>query len=389
MEGLPVTFSLRIGVVALAAAGLVAACGGGDGGGDGGTLLPPTPKITTAKVVGDSLADSGTFGYKFTVQGGVPTGTGSSQLWVDRIASQYGTTLCAAFSFNGSSFVPQAGCTNYAVGGGQINYTAAPTSPWSIPQQLQALAAAGFTANDLLLVDGGGNDAAALAAAYMKAGSDGGVAFYTLLTTQLDSATITGFQGQGAAGLPAAGQAYMQALATSWVTALQTQALAKGATRVAVLNIPDITLTPKFLAILASVQTAQGAPAAQGLKTLISGWVQAFNQQLATSVGSDSRVAVVDFYAELHKQVSTQGLYHYTNVSKPACPSTGTDSNGLPTYDLATCTAANLSASIPVGESAPNWWQSYVFSDDFHPTPYGHVQMANFVSAALTKAGWQ
>ena len=33
--------------------------------------------------------------------------------------------------------------------------------------------------------------------------------------------------------------------------------------------------------------------------------------------------------------------------------------------------------------------QSYLFSDHFHPTPYGHVQMAQFVTTALDKAGWQ
>lgn len=377
----------RIWATAAAVAGLLAACGGGDG--DGGQLLPTTPKITAIKVVGDSLADSGTFGYKFTVQAAVPTGAGASQLWVDRIASQYGTTLCAAYQFTGTTFASQAGCTNYAIGGGQINYTAMPGSPLSITQQLQAVAAAGFTANDLLLVDGGGNDAAELAAAYMQAASDGGVAFYQLMTTQLDSAAIATFQGQGAAGLPAAGQAYMQALAKTWVAALQTHALAKGATRVAVLNMPDVTLTPKFLFILMAVEANQSATAAQQLKGLISGLVQAFNQQLSASVGSDSRVAVVDFYAELHKQVSQPALYQYTNVSKPACPANGVDANGLPTYDLATCTAVNLSASIPAGESSTSWWQSYVFSDHFHPTPYGHEQMAKFVSAALAKAGWE
>ena len=55
--------------VSLAAAALLAGCGGG------GADTTPLAPIRGVKVVGDSLADSGTFGYKFTVQGTAPTGT--------------------------------------------------------------------------------------------------------------------------------------------------------------------------------------------------------------------------------------------------------------------------------------------------------------------------
>ena len=50
-------------VAAAAAVALMTACGGG---GD--------PEFTSVKVAGDSLADSGTFGVKFTVQGGAAMG---------------------------------------------------------------------------------------------------------------------------------------------------------------------------------------------------------------------------------------------------------------------------------------------------------------------------
>ena len=50
----------------LALSMLLAACGGGD------------PPITSVKVMGDSLADSGTFGLKFTVQGSAPTAPAES-----------------------------------------------------------------------------------------------------------------------------------------------------------------------------------------------------------------------------------------------------------------------------------------------------------------------
>lgn len=51
----------------LATACLLAACGGG------GSDTAPAAPVTSVKVAGDSLADSGTFGYKFTVQGTAAT----------------------------------------------------------------------------------------------------------------------------------------------------------------------------------------------------------------------------------------------------------------------------------------------------------------------------
>ena len=46
--------------VSLAAASLLVACGGG------GADTSPVAPIKTVKVMGDSIADSGTFGFKFT-----------------------------------------------------------------------------------------------------------------------------------------------------------------------------------------------------------------------------------------------------------------------------------------------------------------------------------
>ena len=54
---------LKITMLALAAAVLVTACGGG-----GSADTTPRAKITSVKVFGDSLQDSGTCGYKITVQ---------------------------------------------------------------------------------------------------------------------------------------------------------------------------------------------------------------------------------------------------------------------------------------------------------------------------------
>ena len=139
--------------------------------------------------------------------------------------------------------------------------------------------------------------------------------------------------------------------------------------------------------VLQAVAAQQGAAAAQQLQALIANWVRAFNQQLASSLAGDGRVVIVDFYTELNNQIAQPQKYGYTNVTTPACPIVGADGQGLPTYDLSTCTAASLSANIPAGQSA-TWWQSYVFADGFHPTPRGHAQLGIAVVSSLAQAGW-
>ena len=121
---------------------------------------------------------------------------------------------------------------------------------------------------------------------------------------------------------------------------------------------------------------------------MFDGWVKAFNQQLATSLAGDKRVAVVDFYTELNNQISNPAQFKFSNVTKAACPVTGVASNGLPVYTFPTCTATSLRTNIPVGETSPDWWKSYGFADSFHPTPYGHQQMGQLVSRTLAQAGW-
>lgn len=369
---------------AVAVACLLAACGGG------GADTTPAANISAVKVVGDSLADSGTFGYKFTVQGAAPTGAGATALWVDRVAASYSQTLCAHYaSADNIRFASKAGCTNYAVGGGRINNFTAPTSPVSITQQLKEAGAAGYTASDLLLVDGGANDAADLIGAYLKAGSDGGVAYKTVLSTVLDAATINAAQAAGPTGLAQAGGAYMKTLAAQFAATVKANALTKGATRVAILNVPDILQTPRFKLVLGSIAAAQGTAASAQAAALFDAWIQAFNTQLSASFAGDSRVAIVDFNESSKDQGQHPTQYELSNTTTPACPATGRGSDGLPAYSFPTCTAAALSAAPPVGVTGgTDWWTRYAFSDGFHPSPYVHQLMGQLVSRSLSQAGW-
>jgi len=379
---------LRFRALVALASLFVAACGGG--GNDASTRV----QITSVKVMGDSLADSGTFGIKFTVQGA------QSFVYPERIATNYSvSTLCPFYLFNGTTFVanPTVGCTNYAVGGGRINNYSAPTAPLSIPQQLATAGtvAGTYKATDLLVIDGGGNDAGDLVGAYLRVPSDGGAAYSALLQTVLPPATVQAALAQGAAGFASVGGTYMTALADVFYDAIKANALDKGAQHVVVLNMPGITNTPRFQMVLDGIAAANGggtagAAARANAESLFKSWIGAFNSELAVKFNGNSSVVLVDFYTSFNDQIASPAQYLLSNVTTPACPSTGTGSDGLLTYSFSTCTDAALSAMAPPAGSdgTVNWWKSYAFSDSFHPTPYGHDLLARRIMKSLAEAGW-
>jgi phospholipase/lecithinase/hemolysin len=332
---------------------------------------------------------------RFTVQGS------ESLTFPERIGVLYGLGRgCNFFAFTGTTFVPNtaAGCSNYAIGGGVINGTGSgltPSDPRIISVQLAAATAAGnFGANDLLLVDGGGNDAATLVGAYLSAATDGGAAYTALLGTLLTPAQVAAAVSGGAAGLAAAGGQYMQALADRFADQLRDGALNKGARRMALLNMPGITNTPRFQAVLDGIAAASGggnagAAARAQSEALFKGWVEAFNARLAARFAGNTSVVIIDFYTAFNEQIAMPAQYGLSNVRATACPVTGVGTDGLPTYNFATCTDTALSAAPPAGATGgANWWRSYAFSDGFHPTPYGHQLLAQAISLELARAGW-
>lgn len=375
---------LKTQLITLAATLMLAACGGG-----GSADTTPRTKITTVKVFGDSLADSGTFGYKFTVQGA------DHQIFPERVAATYGSTLCNFFVFTGTTFAanPKAGCTNYAIGGGVINMNTSPTDPRGITVQLATASAAGYAATDLALIDGGGNDAAALVGAYLAIPRDKGAAYTTLLGSLLTATQVGTAAAGGAAGLAAVGSTYMQALADKFYVSIKANVLDKGAQQVVILNMPGITNTPRFQMVLDSIAAASGggtagATARAQSEALFKGWIVAFNTQLDSKFAGEPKVAIVDFYTGFNDQVTNPTQFSLTNVKTPACPATGVGSDGLPTYTFPTCTATALSAAPPTGVTGADWWKSYGFADSFHPTPYGHQLTAQLISKTLAIKGW-
>jgi outer membrane lipase/esterase len=366
--------------VAAAAALMLAACGGG-----GGETVSTGSGVTAVKVFGDSLADSGVFGIKFTVNA-AGAGGASTPIWPERVAGNYGKTVCNFFKASGPTtfLAPDTACGSFAVGGGRINSlanTGGPSTAYSIPFQMDAAASVGpFAAGDLVLVDGGGNDAADLFGAFLGAQANPAV-YQGMLGTLLAPATLNAVLPQPNGGALAGGL-YMQALADKMADAITTKLIDKGATRVVVVNTPAITNTPRFKAVLAGVAAQAGAATATQMEGMAKGWVEAFNAQLNARFSGNVKVGIADLYTEFNNQVSNPAQFSLTNVSTPACPAVGTDAQGLPDYSFPTCTAAALDASGPAG------WRSYAFSDGFHPTPYGHQLLAQLVSKTLLVKGW-
>lgn len=377
---------MKTKLAALGAAIVLAACGGG------GDAVGPKVSIARVIVAGDSLADAGTFGGKFTVQNAKSPATGYP-VYAQLIAEDYGLAdPCNFFasSTGGASFTTNATCTDFAVGGAQILNPASQggaNAPFSLGFQLgTALSVNGgsWKTTDLIVIDAGGNDAAAIVTAYLGAASGAaGVANYqAFLAGELDAATIGATLPQANGAALAAGL-YMKKLADTYWTTVKTTTLDHGATHVALLNMPDVTRTPRFQAVLGQVAAANGGgangtAAAAALQAAIQSWIQAFNNELAADVNGDTRVALVPFYQDFTDEMNNSANYSLVNVTTPVCSDTG-----FP----ATCVDAALDAAPPAGQSA-GWWTHYLYSNSFHPTPYGHHLLSDSVARALARAGW-
>ncbi|HET8693341.1 MAG TPA: SGNH/GDSL hydrolase family protein, partial [Aquabacterium sp.] len=157
----------------------------------------------------------------------------------------------------------------------------------------------------------------------------------------------------------------MTTAATDLVTDVKTQILAKGATRVAVITVPDISVTPYLV--------SQGADAAN-LSNLL---VRTFNTALTQGLANTDGVMIVDAYTASQEQHADPAHYGLTNVTQTACDLTNPATN--PTSSSLTCKASNLIA----GDTS-----HYLFADGVHPTPYGYKLFAQFVSAKLAARGW-
>jgi len=384
--------------VAASCAIVLAGCGGAS---DGSNTTPKTI-APSVKVFGDSIMDSGTFGYKFTVQSADPANP--FLIFPEIVAANFGVSkLCPFFNFNAaaSTFTPNTTCTSFAVAGGRVNNltnTSAPSNavPWSITYQM-ATGSATLASTDLVIIDGGGNDLADLIGAYLGATTPTGIATYmSALGTLLPPSTVATIIGASptATSLGNAGGAYAQAIGSTLAASIKANVISKGVNKVVVLNAPDVTITPRFQAVLGAVAAAGGTAQRDAVQAAARAWTQALNASLAAGLAG-TNVQIWDFYTEGARIVSTPAQFGLTNSTTPACPKVtgGVDATtGLADLSkgvtVVACNSASMSANIPVGETSANWWKGYGFADQFHFTPATNQLIAQSINLQLAKAGW-
>ena len=360
---------LRSWGLSAAAALLLAACGGG---GDG----DQSPRVRYSSVVsfGDSLSDVGTYAtatLKAATGGGKYTVNASdNKNWTELIAAAAGTPAPCAAQTGLESSGPlvafaeaktnHAGCYGYGQGGSRVTNPVGPgnkalialgdtsgyvgqlTDPVinQINRHLASTAAGSFSGTELVTMLAGGNDVflnLATFAATVGAGGDATVA---------GGAAVT---AMGTAGAELAG--YIKALI-----------VAKGAKRVVVVTLPDVSQTPLGYSQPASVQG------------LINTMVTTFNSQLTSGLAGTTGVLIVDAYTQGRLQTASPVQYGVTNTTVPACDLTKTVFASSLVCSATTLIAGDVS--------------HYAFADSVHPTPYTYRLLAQYVTDQMLKAGW-
>lgn len=155
--------------------------------------------------------------------------------------------------------------------------------------------------------------------------------------------------------------------------------LRKGATRIVVSNLPDVSLTPYARGTV----TVNNGVTDNSSQRLILAMTTAFNEKLKTELTGLSGVLFVDVFTENQRQVANPAQFGLTNVTDTACDLRyGVNplaSPGKSDGSSLACKPSNLIA----GDTS-----RYLFADGVHPTPYGHKLLAQLITKELVIAGW-
>jgi outer membrane lipase/esterase len=416
-------------ISALAAAALiVAGCGGGDANSplatrvvafgdsltDIGAYTPATqiPLGTLGVATGQQPGEAPYFGGKFTTNAHSayacqidPTtralirdpvtmqiscsNTSTASVWVEWIAARLGVAITPAQSGFGPVTNRRAcpaaanpalanSCTGYAQGGSRVSNpagignptgtggTLAAPTPMTIPMTEQVAAHltrfTGFGSDDIVFVFGGNNDV------FIQFGAVG-------------------------QGLPqATALANLDTAANELVALVRDQIIANGAKRVAVMTLPDSSVTP-FGASFGPVGNAQ----ADGSRALLSAMSAQFNATLLAGL-QGSGAKIIDARALNATVQASPASFGLTNVTTPACNAqiiAGLTGNRVTDGSSLFCNAAPASvftaSGLPIsfngltpGASA----STYLFADGVHPTTGGHKIFADQVFLKLKDFGW-
>lgn len=351
-------------LAATIAALMLASCGGSSSGGSQATKVQFSSMVT----FGDSLSDVGTYnvgtvqalgGGRFTVNsslaGGAPAPTNYTELLASTLnlkapcPAETGLTGTAALGFSVpvTMFTPQ--CTNYAQGGARVTnpygpgnaLTGSPLGALTVPVVTQIATHLGahggkFSGTEVVLVLAGAND------------------------------ILVNFSGLATGSTPAQVIAATAQAATDLVGYINTQIIGNGAKYVVVMNIPDVSTTP-----FGNLQE-QTTP---GAKALLLQMVTTFNATLQAGLTSPNAL-YVDLFTASDQQISNPAIFGLTNVTDTAC-NLAAQSN--PLQSSLTCNAGNVIA----GDIS-----HYEFADTVHPTPFGNILLARYVSVQMAAKGW-
>jgi outer membrane lipase/esterase len=220
---------------------------------------------------------------------------------------------------------------------------------------------------------------AAVVAAMSQPGNSTNPSSYASAITSATTAAVSA--GNTAAAQYIANTGAPNAVAAMVTAAAQLSAsvnnmISKGAKRVVVTNLPDVSLTPYALS------TINGSD--NSTQQLVLAMTVAFNERLKADLTGLSTVLFVDVFTENQRQISNPAQFGLSNVTGMACnlnyPNNGFATNGEPASGSSlVCNTNNLIA----GNTS-----RYLFADSVHPTPYGHKLLAQLVTKELVLAGW-
>jgi phospholipase/lecithinase/hemolysin len=323
----------------------------------------PARRVRQVVVFGDSLSDVGTYRVGLIAQvGGGKFTTNPGPVWSETIGFLLGARVTPyRVGFGGVSQV--LGGTGFAMGGARVSeqpgigcnpdpQSGACTAALTIPvtQQITDYLGANndaFTDRQLVFVLAGAND----------------------IFFQLGA-----FQAKVGAGVPPA-QAQAEALGAVQQAAMELVAqvqriIAKGATKVIVLNVPDITATP-----------FGKAPTTAPVRPLIAAMVQTFNATLASGLAGTIAMRL-DLLGEFNRILGNPGAFGFSEINLPACDAdkiaaitNGAETGGSSLF----CSFRTL---VQNGAAF-----TYLFADGVHPTTRGHLHIARFVLVAIWKRG--
>jgi len=280
--------------------------------------------------------------------------------WTELLAAQMGLPApCAAQTgLDGNSaygfavpVVNNAACLNYAQGGSRVTNPVGPGN--KLPPSSAALGQLTVPVINQIsnhLTKSGGKFSGTELVTVMAGAND------VLINLSLVGASFM---------TPQNGVVAMGTAASELAAYVKTQILAKGASKVLVLNIPDVKGSP-----FGRSQTEE----TQGLIDLM---VTTFNAYLKAGLQDTPGVLLVDAYTASKDETANPAQYGISNATTPACVINDTSKNAL--SNSLVCNASNVIA----GDVS-----KYLFADSVHPTPYGYQLLAQLVAKELVLAKW-